>query len=501
MSRSGAAVAGLAVIVSFLLGLVVAGTRPPQPESTFAGPASIGRSDVPMSVSTAAAVTGSGPGVPAPAGAVDFAAVAARLNPAVVNVDTAARASEGQPRSRRYSSGDDAAREGSGSGFLIDPNGFLLTNHHVVNGADRVTVTLSDGRSFRADIIGVDPALDVALLQIHARDRLPVATLGDSNALRVGEWVCAIGNPLGIYAHSVTVGVVSFLGRKLFDPNLDAFIQTDAAISFGNSGGPLINARGEVVGITTAISEQASNIGFAIPISQVVSVLAQLRAHGGVARGFLGVTMTDLTPALRRSLRLAPDAGALIQDIEPDTPAAHAGLRTYDVITSADGQAVESHEALDRYIAARQPGTLTALGIWRDGGTQTVRVKLRERPLARVVQRRTSHATDVRPAAQAPMPLGLSVHDLDAPTAERLGIPDSIQGVLVSDVDPAGPARLAQLRPNQVILEINRQRITSEVEYLTAVATLKAGEAAALLVYDRVDAHRFICTVVPDPQP
>src|SRR4029079_15402376 len=173
-----------------------------------------------------------------------------------------------------------------------------LTNHHVVDGADRVTVTLSDGRSFRADIIGVDEAMDVALLQVHTKDRLPVAPLGNSDTLRVGEWVSAIGNPLGVYVHTVTVGVVSYLGRKIFDQSLDAFIQTDAAISFGNSGGPLINARGQVVGITTAISSQASNIGFAIPISQVIAVLPQLREFGRVARGYAGVVLAPVTGRL-----------------------------------------------------------------------------------------------------------------------------------------------------------------------------------------------------------
>ena len=175
-------------------------------------------------------------------------------------------------------------------------------------------MTLGDGRVFKAELVGIDPAIDVALLRIPVTGSVPVAPLGDSDTLRVGEWVCAIGNPLG-YVHSVTVGVVSFLGRKLFDPSLDAFIQTDAAISFGNSGGPLINSRGQVVGMTTAISAQASNIGFAIPIAQVVAVLPQLRENGRVARGYIGVVLTDLTPALHRALGLEPERGALVQDV------------------------------------------------------------------------------------------------------------------------------------------------------------------------------------------
>src|SRR5207249_10963111 len=164
------------------------------------------------------------------------------------------------------------------------------TNHHVIEGADRVTVTLGDGRVFRAAVVGADPAIDVALLQISAQGSLPVAPIGDSDGLRVCEWVCAIGNPLG-YVHSVTVGVVSFIGRKLFDASLDDYIQTDAAINFGNSGGPLINARGEVIGINSAISSRASNIGFAVPINQAVAIIPQLKARGRVSRGFVGLVL------------------------------------------------------------------------------------------------------------------------------------------------------------------------------------------------------------------
>jgi serine protease Do len=499
MSRLLVWSAGLAIVVSFLLGLVVAGTRPPLPVSPLPVPGSTAASEPPLAITTG--VAAAAPVRPMPAGAVDFASVAAGVNAAVVNVDTAARPIEGGAR-RRYTSEDaDSPREGSGSGFIIDPDGFVLTNYHVVTGADRVTVTLSDGRAFKADVIGVDPAIDVALLRVHARDKLPVAPLGNSDSLRVGEWVCAIGNPLGVYVHSVTVGVVSFLGRKLFDPNLDAFIQTDAAISFGNSGGPLINTRGQVVGITTAISQQASNIGFAIPISQVVGVLPQLRERGSVARGYIDVSMTDVTTPLRRALRLGPEHGALVQDVDRDTPAARAGLRSYDVVVAADGQPVNSYEALNRYVAARQPGTLTTLEVWRDGAPIQVRVKLRERPLPGAIQRRTPRDGDVRPVAQLQSPLGMRVRDLDVSTAEHLGIPDTIQGVLVADVDPAGPARLAQVRANEVILEINRQRVTSEAEYRALVSALKAGEAAALLVYDKLESRRVICTVIPDSQP
>lgn len=506
MSRLAAAVTGLTGAVSFLLGLVVASTRPPLPSSALPPPARPGTIQ-PLTILTTTPGVATAPAAPearpAPVGGVDFGAVAASLNATVVNVDTASRGMDERVRPRgRYMPGEAAQpREGSGSGFVIDPAGFILTNYHVVTGADRTTVTLSDGRNFKADLVGADPALDIALLQIHTGTPLPAAPLGDSDALRVGEWVCAIGNPLGVYVHSVTVGVVSFLGRKLFDPGLDAFIQTDAAISFGNSGGPLINARGEVVGITTAVSAQASNIGFAIPITQVIRVLPQLRATGMVSRGFIGVGLTSVTPELRRALQIGPAHGAIVQDVAPDTPPDEAGLRAYDVVVAADGEPIRSDEDLTRHVAARQPGTRTALDIWRDGTTRTVRIKLRDRPLPPVVQRRTPPEADIRPVGQDESPLGLTVRDLDGTSAARLRIPDTVEGVLIAEIDPAGPAKQAQLKTNQVIVELNRRRISSVRDYRAAVAELSRNEVAALLVYDRNSRQHSIVTVTPDTAP
>jgi serine protease Do len=495
MSRQAGAFIGLTAVVSFLMGLVVAGTRPPLPSDSL--PERLAANQRPLMLSEAPAPSAGSPTSIAPT--VDFAAVSARVNAAVVNVDTAARSGETRSRSSRgYGADDGSSREASGSGFIIDQAGFILTNDHVVSGADRVTVTLSDGRTYRADVVGVDPAIDVALLQIHAREPLPTAILGNSDTLRMGEWVCAIGNPLGVYVHSVTVGVVSFLGRKLFDPSLDAFIQTDAAISFGNSGGPLINARGEVVGITTAISAQAPNIGFAIPITQVVNVLQQLREHGSVARGFIGIGLTNVTPTLRRALQLEPLHGALVQDVPADTPADQAGLRAYDVVVKADGRPVQSDEELIRYISTRQPGTLATLDVWRDGETRQLQIKLRDRPLPDAVRRRVGPEMDVRPASASQAPLGLTVTDLDEKSIDRLRLPDTLQGVRVIDVDPAGPSRLARITVNQVILEINRHRVTSSADFRAIVAGLKPGEATAVLIYDRTLGQKLICTVMAD---
>jgi serine protease Do len=316
----------------------------------------------------------------------------------------------------------------------------------------------------------------------------------------MGEWVCAIGNPLG-YEHTVTVGVVSFLGRKLFDPGLDAYIQTDAAISLGNSGGPLINARGEVVGITTAISAQAPNIGFAIPISQVVDVLPQLREHGSVARGAIPATFRTLTPELRRALGVGPMTGALVEDVTSDLPADHSGLHRYDVVTRVDGQSIASGDALTRYVSTRLPGTVASLEVWREGEIRMLPIKLRDRPLAPDILRRTRPEADIRPAADEKTPLGISVRDLDSAYADRLRIPETIQGVVIVEIDPASPARLAQLRTNQVILEINRRRVTSEADFRAVMGSLKRGEPAALLIYDRRTTERTIALVMPDAEP
>jgi serine protease Do len=500
MTRLTSAIVGLTAVVCFLLGVVVATTRNGRPRSALP----------PRPAADAGALSLAQPRVepaprPAPpvVGLVDFAEVAAGLNRAVVKVDAATRGTEERPRgSQRWRFGDDpsAPREGSGSGFVIDPAGFILTNYHVIEGVDRVTITLGDGRTFRATVVGIDPALDVALLKIPTREPLPAARLGDSSTLRVGEWVCAIGNPLE-YVHSVTVGVVSFLGRKVFDQSLDSLIQTDAGITFGNSGGPLINARGEVVGITTAISAQAANIGFAIPIAQVVAVLPQMKQDGRVSRGYIGVGLTNVTPALQRALDLGTDRGALVHDITPETPGERAGLRLYDVVVAVDGHAIQSDDDLIRYISGRAPGTVASVELVRDGNRRTVPVKLSERPVSESASSSSRQLNPlVRPAvAQQLGPLGLGVKELDAATIARMRLPLSIQGLFVTEVDPAGPARLARLRTGHVLLEINRRRMTSMADYRAALASLRPNEAVAVLVYDAPSDQRVLATILPDP--
>ena len=253
-------------------------------------------------------------------------------------------------------------RRGAGTGFIIDETGYILTNHHVIETADRINVRLADGRTLRAERVGSDPDTDIALIKVTSPRPLPHAPLGDSDSLRVGEWVLAIGNPLA-YEHTVTVGVVSFIGRKLFDSSLDRYIQTDAAINFGNSGGPLINARGEVIGINAAISSRASNIGFAVPINQASAILPQLRDKGRVSRGYIGVALRDVDADLQRSLGLKSAAGALVQDVTPGSPGARAGLRPYDVIVAVDGKPVVRNDELIQNVSARPPGSMATLQV------------------------------------------------------------------------------------------------------------------------------------------
>jgi serine protease Do len=475
--------AALVAVVAFLVGAIVAGG---------------GSSRSSMVAETTAPAVESVLPAPAAPGAgvlVSFADAVERINPAVVNVDAAVRGSAGARR-QPGGSGSDAPRSGAGSGVLIDPDGSILTNHHVIEGAERITVKLTDGRTLRARLVGADPDTDIALIKVDGQRGLPAAALGDSSLLRMGEWVGAIGNPLG-YEHTVTVGVVSHLGRKLFDASLDNYIQTDAAINFGNSGGPLINARGEVIGINSAISWRASNIGFAIPINQASTILTQLKTRGQVSRGYIGVTLKDVDPDLQQSLKLASSEGALVQDVTAGSPGDRAGLRAYDLILSVDGTDVRSNDHLIWEISSRQPGTSATLRVLRNGREQTIVVKLAERPGApdeRAVPRREIDRR-VPSSNQGDGGLGLSVRELDAASIKRLGIPQGVSGVLVTRVEPMSAGYDAAIERGYIIIDINRQRIGSVADYRRIVAAARPGDILALYLYAPTLGERTLRTV------
>ena len=472
---------GLVAMVAFCIGLVVAGSMSPSP--AYSAPET--------KVVTARAANA---GTVAPA-AASFADIAERLNPAVVNIDATER---GSSRSRRRfgtqlpDSPDlferpgererEGPRRGAGTGFIVDDDGYILTNHHVIENADRIMVRLTDGRTLRAEPVGSDPDTDIALIKVESGRALPHAPLGNSDTLRVGEWVLAIGNPLA-YEHTVTVGVVSFIGRKLFDSSLDRYIQTDAAINFGNSGGPLINARGEVIGINAAISSRASNIGFAIPINQASEILPQLREKGKVARGYIGVGLRDVDPDLQRSLNLKASTGAVVQDVTAGSPGQRAGLRTYDLITAVDGKPVSGNDELIQLIAGRKPGTMATLHVLRDGRSISVPVKLAERPAREGRTPEAPRDERPQPSSQRGPALGLSVRELDPEFARRFNLPQDVSGVIVSRVEPMSPAFDADIERGHVLLEVNRQPVRSIDDFRRLTSGARPGDVLTLYLY------------------
>ena len=474
----------LAATVAFLMGLVVAGRLMP----TSAGPVATSSTAAAHEASARRGVAREVPSS-APSSGLSFADIAEGLNPAVVSIDARSRGERrvGPPAPespgpffRQPERDRNGPRRGAGTGFIIDAGGFILTNHHVVEGADRIMVQLADGRTLRAEPVGADPDTDIALIRVESPEALPFATLGDSDGLRVGEWVIAIGNPLA-YEHTVTVGVVSFIGRKLFDRSLDQYIQTDAAINFGNSGGPLINARGEVIGINSAVSSRASNIGFAVPINQASAILPQLRETGRVSRGYIGVILRDVDADLQRALGLPSDEGALVQDVAPGSPGARAGLRTYDVIVAVDGRPIESDDALIEIIAARSPGSAATVSLLRDGRAVDVTLKLAERP-----QRDRQEPGDAgrpQPTSRRGPLLGLSVRQLDDRSTARYGVPHGTRGVVVSRVEPLSAAFDANIQRGHVLLEIDRQPVLDLEDYRRLTDDPHQGDVFAMYFY------------------
>ncbi|HVA80781.1 MAG TPA: Do family serine endopeptidase [Candidatus Binataceae bacterium] len=420
----------------------------------------------------------------------DFVDLAARLSPAVVNISTEETDSPessggGEPgRHRGEFSGPltpfgHQHSKSLASGFIISKDGYILTNDHAVDNPAKVTVTLQDGKSFPAKVVGHDKKTDIALLKINAGRDLAVAPLGDSDQVRVGEWVMAIGNPFG-FDHSVTAGIVSAKGRFIPD-NFDQFLQTDASINPGNSGGPLIDLRGAVVGVNSAIYTQTGasmGIGFAIPVNLVKDELPQLRDKGHVTRGWLGVYIQPVTAELAQSLGIKDAQGALVAQVLPHGPAQAAGVQRGDVITDYDGAAVVDSRELPLLVSRTPLDKTVTIKIIRDRQPRNLSATITESHEAQLA------AAENQPKPQAPgipSQFGLRVKDLNGELAGQLGLETS-HGVVIASVEPGSSAEQAGLRARDVILEVNRQAVASVDSYQTALKAGARNKVVLLLV-------------------
>ena len=351
----------------------------------------------------------------------------------------------------------------------MDPRGFVLTNNHVVENATAIEVRLSDDRKFKATLVGRDPRSDLAVLKVDSPSPLPVAELGDSDKLRVGQWVIAIGNPFGL-DRTVTAGIVSATGRTHVGvATYEAFIQTDASINPGNSGGPLLNLDGRVIGINTAIVSSGQGIGFAIPITMARDVMTQLIARGRVVRGWLGVVIQDLTPELAAGFGVKEDAGVLVAEVMKDSPAGAAGLKPGDVITDFNGGGVKDVTDLQKRVAAVEPGRPTPLTVIRDRKPTPLTIKIGEQP-----------AEEAQVAAlPREQSFGLTVEPLSAEAAEKFGLTGR-RGVVVAAVAPGSSGAEAGIRPGDAILEVNRRPVNGVEAFRSLMAAVKPGDVVPI---------------------
>ncbi len=429
-----------------------------------------------------------------------FAAIARAAKPAVVNVSTTQTVhtqgfpgtgpgplpfGENDPFSEFFrhffpQQPRNFTQRALGSGVITDADGSIVTNAHVAKGADKIVIKLEDGRSFDAKVVGIDEKTDVALLKIHAPGDLHVATLGNSDTLQVGDWVVAIGNPFGL-SETVTAGIVSAKGRVIGEGPYDDFIQTDASINPGNSGGPLLDLHGDVVGINTAIFSQSGGnigIGFAIPINLVKSVVDQLKAHGKVVRGWLGISIQDITPELARSFGLKKTEGALVAGVMADSPAARAGIERGDVILEYNGTHIDSAHQLPALVAATAIGKTVPITVQRGGNTKTLSVSVQEMPAS-------AAPSQSRGATAA---WGVEVADITPDLRQQFNL-EQTKGVVVTGITPNSPADESGLRPGDVIGEVNRRPVHNVRDYQAAVAAV--GDEHHLLLLVRREGQSF----------
>jgi serine protease Do len=440
---------------------------------------------------------------PASSSPMSFAPLARKASPSVVNISVVKKV-EGMEQSPFSFGPNDPfgdffdrffrnqipkgyKQQGLGSGFILDKEGYILTNNHVVDEADEVKVKLADGREFKAKIIGRDPKTDLALIKINADKSLVPLPLGDSDKLEVGDWVIAIGNPFGL-GNTVTAGIVSAKYRHLGMGSYDNFIQTDASINPGNSGGPLLNTAGEVVGINSAIFSQSGGsigIGFAIPINMAKELLPQLKA-GKVIRGWLGVMIQKITPDLKEKLGLKDEKGALVADVVSGGPAGKAGIKRGDVIVSFDGKEIRESNELPYIVASTPVGKLVKVDVIRKGERKSFEVKIGELKEEKVSQAQ----------GQEKPKLGMTVREITPEIAKSLGLNES-SGVVITQVQDSSPAADAGLKPADVILEMDHASIPDVDAFNKKIEGYKKGDIILLLV-KRQNSTLFLTLNVPD---
>ncbi len=349
-----------------------------------------------------------------------------------------------------------------GTGFIVDANGWIVTNFHVAGKADSITVTLADGRKLPAKMVGGDEKTDLALIKVESDKPLPFVTFADATKVRVGQPVMAVGNPFGL-GGTVTTGIVSARGRDIHSGPFDDYIQTDAAINRGNSGGPLFDMDGKVIGINTAIfspSGGSVGLGFAIPSSLAEPVVAQLKTNGRVERGLLGVQIQPVTEELAQSMSLGSEKGALVAQVQPDSPALAAGIKSGDVIKSVDGKNIETIRDLTRMISAVKPGTSVKLDLWRDGKDMTVTAKVGDqKEEAAVVKAKADQPADAKKAE--PMSYGVSLAPISPEARQELKLDDSIKGAVVAAVEPGSPADDQGLKAGDVLQQVGKDMVDS----------------------------------------
>ena len=435
-----------------------------------------------------------------------FVSVADRVTPAVVNVSVKAKriapeaeSPERQERFREFFGQEFFERffrrrqpredaRSTGSGVIVNAEGYILTNNHVVENADSVEVRLSDDRTFPATIVGRDPKTDLAVLKIDASaGALPVAALGDSDRLRAGQWAIAIGNPFGL-DRTVTIGHISATGRTHVGvATYEAFIQTDASINPGNSGGPLLNIEGKVVGINTAMVSSGQGIGFSIPINMAREIMTQLINKGRVVRGWLGIVIQELTPELSQSFGVKKDGGILITDVMKDSPAEAAGLRPGDIVVEFNGSPTKDVTELQKRVAAVEPGRATPLVVLRDKVSTPLTVKIGEQPGEET-------AATAQPKEET---LGLTVEPLTPEASQRFKL-TAKAGVVVTDVAPGSSGDQAGIRPGDAILEINRRPVTDVESFRKVIASVKPGEVVPVYVQRGGGRNEYVVLSVPD---